>query len=341
MENILKKASCNHILEKDEIITLLELEGSAKEELFKKADEVRKIYKGDGVHLRGLIEFSNICKRNCLYCGIRRDNENIKRRRLSAEKIIELGKKAVETGYKTVVLQSGEDSYFDIEKLALIVREIKKTGAAVTLSIGEMEDFEYKLLKESGADRFLLRIETTDKNLYMKYHPGMSFENRLRCLKSLKKLGYETGSGVLVGLCGQTTESLARDILFFKENDFDMIGLGPLIVNDDTPLRGQKNGSLDLALKMIAVIRLIMPDINIPATTAMETLNSKGRVMALQAGANVIMPNAGDVEEKKLYNLYPGKSSVNDDVDISYKNTVLMLETIGRYPSESFGYRRG
>ncbi len=339
MKNILKKAHKTHNLEKDEIISLL-ADDSINEALYNAADEVRKEFMGDEVHLRGLIEFSNICKRNCLYCGLRCENKNIKRFRLSREKIIALAKNAAEKGYKTVVLQSGEDPYFTAEKLAEIVYEIKKFGAVITLSIGEMKENDYRLLKEAGTDRFLLRIETTDPVLYEKFHPEMSLKERISCLKTLKRLGYETGTGVLVGLPSQSLESLADDILFFKELDADMIGLGPLIVNEDTPLKDEKNGSLDLALKMIAITRLLMPDINIPATTAMETLHPEGRIMALYAGANVIMPNVGDFTEKKLYNLYPGKANVNDDTDKSKEKITELIKSIERTVSTDFGFRK-
>lgn len=339
MENILKKAYETRNLEKDEIVSLL-ANDNINETLFKAADKVRKEFVGDEIHLRGLIEFSNICKRNCFYCGLRCENKNVERFRLSKEKIVTLAKNAAEKGYKTIVLQSGEDPYFTVEKLADVVSEIKKLDVAITLSVGEMKEKDYRLLKEAGADRFLLRIETTNPVLYEKFHPKMSLKERISCLKTLKKLGYETGTGVLVGLPLQTLESLADDILFFKELDADMIGLGPLIVNEDTPLKGEKNGSLELALKMIAITRLLMPDINIPATTAMETIHPKGRIMALQAGANVIMPNVGDFIEKKLYNLYPGKANVNDDTDTSKEKITALIKSIGRTVSRDFGFRR-
>ena len=339
MESIIKKAIETHILEREEITALLKDE-NINETLFYAADKVRKEYVGDEIHLRGLIEFSNICKRNCLYCGIRCGNKNIKRFRLDEENIVTLAKNATQKGFKTIVLQSGEDPYFTAEILANIISRIKKFNVAITLSTGEMEEREYKLLKDAGADRFLLRIETTNPYLYKKFHPDMSLEHRINCLKTLKKLGYETGTGVLVGLFGQTFESLANDIIFFKEIDADMIGLGPLIVNEDTPLKGGNNGSLNLALKMIAITRLLMPDINIPATTAMETLHPKGRIMALQAGANVIMPNVGDYNEKKLYSLYPGKANVNDDTDTSKEKITALIKSIGRVPSTSFEFRK-
>lgn len=311
MLTLIEKAKNTHNLSKEEIVALLK-NNDINEELFKAADEVRNKYLGDIVHLRGLIEFTNICKRNCMYCGLRRDNKNIKRYRLSEEEILDFARKAVGYGYKTLVLQGGEDDYFTISRLINIVKEIKRLGVALTLSIGERSFDEYKALKEAGADRFLIRIETTDKALYEELDPGMSHDERKRCLSDLRKLGYEVGSGALVGLPGQTIESLADDILYFKEIDADMIGIGPFIPNEDTPLKDAEGGDLILALKMMAITRLLLPDINIPATTAMESLNKNGRIIALQSGANVVMPNVTEGEYRKLYALYPGKICTGD-----------------------------
>ncbi|MDU4830660.1 MAG: [FeFe] hydrogenase H-cluster radical SAM maturase HydE, partial [Clostridium perfringens] len=311
MNTIIQKAKETHELSRDEIIALLK-DDSINEELFKAADEVRKKYLGDEVHLRGLIEFTNICKRNCMYCGLRRDNKNLNRYRLSHEEIIDFAKKAVGYGYKTLVLQGGEDDYYTVERLVPIVKDLKALGVALTLSIGERPFEEYEALKKAGADRFLLRIETTDRELYEELDPGMSHENRIQCLKNLRKLGYEVGSGCLVGLPGQKIESLADDILFFKELDVDMNGIGPFIPNEDTPLKDAEGGQFELALKVMAIVRLLLPDINIPATTAMETLNKQGRVIALQCGANVVMPNVTEGEYRKLYALYPGKICTGD-----------------------------
>ena len=235
MENILEKAQKTHNLDKEEIIFLLNSDG---EKLFKLADEIREQYVGDGVHLRGLIEFSNICRCSCMYCGIRCANKEVSRYRISPDDIITLAQKGVNSGFKTIVLQSGEDVYFTKDIMCEIIKSIKSLGVALTLSIGERSFEEYKAFKDAGADRYLLRIETTDKDLYTKLHPNMSFENRMRCLKDLKSLGYETGTGCLIGLPGQSVESLAGDILFFKELNADMIGVGanvfmPNISGDD------------------------------------------------------------------------------------------------------------
>lgn len=230
-------------------------------------------------------------------------------------------------------MQSGEDLTFRAEYLAEIISEIKKLNVAITLSIGERSYEEYKILKEAGADRFLLRIETTDKDLYQNMHPNADYENRKRCLYDLKKLGYETGTGCLVGLPGQTIETLADDILFFKDLDADMIGIGPLIPHPQTPLKDFTHGNFMLALKVMALTRLLLPDINIPATTAMETLNPKGRIIALQSGANVVMPNVTAEDVRSKYEIYPNKVGVNYD-ELSEN-----LKKIGRTVSKGMGFR--
>ncbi len=335
---LIKKAEQGHKLTRDEIIVLLK-DSNCKEELFKAADRIRQKYVGDEVHLRGLIEFSNICKRNCLYCGLRASNKNVKRYRLTPEEIIELAKKAVEYGYKTVVMQSGEDDYYTMDMMKYIINNIKKMNIAITLSIGEKTLEEYKAYREAGADRYLVRIETTDKKLYEDMDPGMSYEERKRCLEDLRNLGYEVGTGCLVGLPGQTIESLADDILFFKEIGADMIGIGPFIPNEDTPLKDAEGGDFNMSLKVMAITRLLMPDINIPATTAMETLNENGRIIALQSGANVVMPNVTEGEYRKLYALYPGKICTGDTPHHCRGCITGKIQSIGRTVSESKGFR--
>lgn len=341
MEKILqliKKAENTNDLTKEEIIEILQ-DSENNQELFDAADRIRKKYMGDEVHLRGLIEFSNICKRNCMYCGLRAENKNVKRYRLMPDEIIELAKKGAEYGYKTFVLQSGEDEFYTVEKMKYIISNIKKMDVAVTISIGEKTYEEYKAYKEAGADRYLIRIETTDRALYEAMDPNMSYENRKRCLEDLKKLGYEVGSGCLVGLPNQTIESLAEDILFFKEIGADMIGIGPFIPNEDTPLKNEAGGEFYLSLKVMALTRLLLKDINIPATTAMETLNNNGRIIALQSGANVVMPNITEGEYRKLYALYPGKICVNDTPSHCRSCITGKITTIGRTIGKNKGFR--
>ena len=335
---MIHKAETTHSLSKAEIVLLLNSNESTQE-LFVAADRVRSQYVGDQVHLRGLIEFSNTCKMNCHYCGLRKDNSKIKRYWLTPDEIIELATKAESYGYKTVVLQSGENDIYTVADMEYMIRSIKALGLAITLSIGEKTRSEYLSYKQAGADRYLLRIETTDQEVYAKLHPSMSFENRMRCLVELKELGYEVGTGCLVGLPGQTTESLADDILFFKEINADMIGLGPFIPNADTPLAHEEGGTFELSLKVMAITRLLLPDANIPATTAMETLNKQGRIIALQSGANVVMPNVTEGEYRQLYSLYPGKICINDTPAHCRGCITNKILSIGRLVSKEYGYR--
>lgn len=334
---LIKKAEETHNLSKEELVILLE-DNSINEELFSAADRVRREYVGDEVHLRGIIEFSNTCKRNCLYCGLRAANKNVERYRLMPDEIIELAKKAVGYGYKSIVMQSGEDDYYTVDMLSDIIASLKKLDIAVTLSLGEKTFEEYKAYKEAGADRYLIRIETTDEKLYEELDPAMSHENRKRCIRDLKSLGYQIGTGNLVGLPNQTIESLADDILFFKEIDADMIGLGPFIPNEDTPLKDAKGREFTMSLKVMALTRLLLPDINIPATTAMETLNKNGRIIALQSGANVVMPNITEGDYRKLYALYPGKICINDTPGHCFNCISGKIRSIGRTVSTSKGH---
>ncbi len=339
MNTILAKAEQTHQLTEAELVRLL-TDPDATVPLYAAADRVRQKYVGDQVELRGLIEFSNICKQNCLYCGLRRDNRQIPRYRLDGETILEFGRRAAELGYKTLVMQSGEDEAFSPERLAPVLTELKKLGVALTLSIGEKSREEYAALRAAGADRYLLRIETTDKALYEKLDPGMSWDNRVRCLRDLKELGYEVGTGSLVGLPGQTVESMARDVLFFQELDADMVGIGPFIPNPDTPLASADGGTFDLACRMMALTRLLLPDANIPATTAMETLQPDGRMLALQRGANVVMPNVTDTDYRKMYMLYPGKICLNDAPADCRSCVTDKIMGIGRTVSQNQGFRR-
>ena len=309
--------------------------------LFSLADKTRKEYVGDEVHLRGLIEFSNICKRQCKYCGLRCEDKFIDRYRISKENIISYAEHAVNMGYKTIVLQSGEDEYYNTDLMCEIIEGIKKLGVALTLSIGEKTYEEYKAFKEAGADRYLIRIETTDKTLYNQMHPNMDFDNRVRCLKDLGRLGYEVGTGCLVGLPNQTIESLADDILFFKEINADMVGIGPFIPHPHTPLKDSATGSFTLALKVMALTRILLKDINIPATTAMETLNPNGRIIALQSGANVVMPNVTTTEYRAKYEIYPNKICINENPDKCKGCISAKIQSIARTVSTSFGFRVG
>lgn len=337
LDNIIR-AELTHSLTKIEIIQLLSSH-EYDNELFLAADRVRKKYVGEEIHLRGLIEFTNVCQQHCCYCGLRVDNAKINRYWLKPDQIIELANKAKGYGYKTVVLQSGENTVYTMADMQYIITSIKALDLAITLSVGEKTTEEYRAYKRAGADRYLLRIETTDKGLYEKLHPGMNFANRIRCLTDLKELGYEVGTGCLVGLPGQTMESLAEDILFFKALDVDMVGLGPFIPNGDTPLGKEVGGNFILSLKMMAITRLLLPDGNIPATTAMETLHKDGRMIALQSGANVVMPNVTEGDYRKMYALYPGKICISDTPEHCRGCITKKIEGIGRKISKEYGYR--
>lgn len=309
------------------------------EKIFEIADEIRKKYVGNDVHIRAIIEFSNFCKMNCLYCGLRSQNKNLKRYRMKPEEILKRVRLIAEKNIKTVVLQSGEDPFYTTEIIENLIIEIKKMNLAVTLSIGERNFEEYKIWKNVGADRYLMRHETADSNLYKKLHPSDTFENRKNHLLKLKELGYEIGAGFMVGLPGQGAYELSEDLIFLREIDPDMIGIGPFIPNPDTPLRNEKGGDLNTTLKMIALSRILIPTANIPATTAMGSIHPFGRQMALKCGANVIMPNLTPNPYRPNYTLYPNKICLFES-DTACINCVKgMITSLGRKVGNSFGFR--
>lgn len=318
----------NDTLDRSSIIELLTV--TPADELYRRADEVRREAVGDDVHLRGLIEFSNICRNDCLYCGIRRGNRLVQRYRMTEEELVDTAQRAADLGFQTIVLQSGEDLYFDQTRMCRIIEQIKRLDVALTLSVGERDYEDYKAFRDAGADRYLIRIETTDRDLYHRLNPGMSWERRHECLLMIRELGYELGSGIMVGLPGQTVESIADDLLYLKDICIDMAGIGPFIPHPETPLANESGGTLEQALRTMAVMRLLMPDINIPATTAMESLHPQGRIIALQAGANVVMPNVTEGEYRRLYELYPGKICVNDTPAHCRSCIGLKIRSIGR-----------
>lgn len=283
------------------------------EEIFATADEIRRKYVGEEVYLRAIIEFSNVCTQNCLYCGLRAQNSSVKRYRMSVQDIIKQAEFIAKLGtIGTVVLQSGEDPHYDTETVTEIILRIKSLGLAITLSLGERTFEEYRVWKDAGADRYLLKHETASPQLYALLHPGDSLENRKAHLWELKRLGYETGTGCMVGLPGQTPYDLALDLAFFRELDADMIGIGPFIPHPNTPLGHSRGGDVRTTLKMVALTRIILPDANIPATTALGSIDTDGRLLALKCGANVIMPNLTPNVYRDKYEIYPGKSSFYD-----------------------------
>lgn len=289
---------------------------AAAEYLKGEAVRVRKTYYGDKVFTRGLIEFTNYCKNNCYYCGIRAGNPKARRYRLSREEILECCREGYRLGFRTFVLQGGEDPFYTDERMAGIVKEIKREfpDCAVTLSLGERSRESYQLLREAGADRYLLRHETADEVHYGQLHPGsMSLANRLRCLYDLKELGYQVGAGMMIGSPGQTNETLAEDLLFLQKLKPQMVGMGPFIPHHDTCFAGEPAGSVELTLYLLSVVRLLLPRVLLPATTALGTLDPDGREKGLAAGANVVMPNLSPVKNRKHYDLYDNKICTGEE----------------------------
>ncbi|MBO7403426.1 MAG: [FeFe] hydrogenase H-cluster radical SAM maturase HydE, partial [Clostridia bacterium] len=284
--------------------------------LFAEADRVRRAVYGTDVYLRGLIEFTNYCKNNCYYCGIRRDNPNVSRYRLSEEEILSCCAEGFSLGYRTFVLQGGEDPYYTDERLCAIVSEIRERfpSCAITLSVGEKSRASYQAYFDAGANRYLLRHETADEEHYARLHPAsMSLENRKRCLYDLKEIGYQVGAGMMIGSPYQTTENLLHDLRFLEELRPHMIGIGPYLTHRDTPFRDMPNGSLSMTLRLLAVLRLMFPRALIPATTALGTIHPKGREMGLRAGANVIMPNLSPKDVRRKYELYENKICTGEE----------------------------
>ncbi|MFY9177947.1 MAG: [FeFe] hydrogenase H-cluster radical SAM maturase HydE [Caldicoprobacterales bacterium] len=305
----------NYIPKYDMIYLLENLDEGSREQLFDCARKIRSKYYENKVFMRGLIEFSNICSRNCIYCGIRAANENVDRYRLSKDEILSCCKEGYELGYRTFVLQSGEDRWYTASKVADLVSSIKELfpDVAVTLSLGERSYEEYKLWYEAGADRYLLRHETASRNLYEKLHPDGDFDNRRQCLYNLREIGYQVGAGFMVGLPGQSHYDLVEDLYFLKELKPHMIGIGPFIPANSTPLAKEKAGRVEDVLVMLALTRLMIPESLLPATTAMGTLDPRGREKALMAGANVVMPNLSPIATKSKYQLYDNKICTGDE----------------------------
>ena len=312
-------------LDKEDIKVLLAAEGADMKRLLERGLQVKLDRLDNYVHLRGLIEYSNRCGKNCLYCGLRRDNRKVGRYCLSDEEVLQCARLASELGYGSVAIQSGErrDGAF-VRKIEQLVREIKKIDQGrlgITLSLGEQTEESYRRWFEAGAHRYLLRIESSSEELYYRIHPRDSehdFATRLSCIDTLLRIGYQTGTGVMVGLPFQTLDHLADDLLFFKRKDVAMVGLGPYIPHPDTPLFEYADRipsareRMDLTLKMIAILRLMMPEINMVAATANQTLDPAGREKAIAAGANVIMPNLTQEEYREGYFIYPDKACVKD-----------------------------
>ncbi|MBQ8076800.1 MAG: [Eubacterium sp.] len=313
---LIDKLEQNGILTFDEYLTLIKNRDECREYLAQRAAAVRDRVYGKRVFIRGLIEFSNYCKNNCYYCGIRAGNRNIERFRLSADKILECADTGYKLGFRTFVLQGGEDAHYSDADFRYIISKIKERhpDCAVTLSLGERSYESYKALKEAGADRYLLRHETCNKSHYEELHPAeMSYENRLRCIDDLKSLGFQVGVGFMVGSPFQTYEDLANEMLFLKSINPQMVGIGPFIPHSDTPFCNETAGTAELTTFMLSLIRLTIPQVLLPATTALGTIDPMGREKGIMAGANVLMPNLSPADAKSKYMLYDGKICTGDE----------------------------
>ncbi len=311
----IERLCVEHSLSLDEYAELIRTSDAAPL-LAARAVAARRAIYGDAVYTRGLIEISNICKNDCLYCGIRRSNPDVARYRLTAEEILACAAEGYDLGFRTFVLQGGEDSYYKDETLCAIVSGIKARfpDCAVTLSMGERSRESYQRLFDAGAERYLLRHETADGDHYARLHPPeMSYENRMRCLRDLREIGYQVGCGFMVGSPYQTPEILAKDLKFIETFRPEMCGIGPFIPHHGTPFRNEKAGTLAQTLMLLSIIRLIHPPALLPATTALGTIHPRGRELGILAGANVVMPNLSPVGVRKQYELYDNKICTGDE----------------------------
>jgi biotin synthase len=337
---------------------LRETDEARLEELWTAADEARRRYVGDAVHLRGLVEVSNHCVRGCTYCGIRAANRGVERYRVSEEVVLDCAHKAVDFGYGTLVLQAGEDYGITTEWMAGVLRRIRSETAvsAITLSLGERPDEDLATWREAGADRYLLRFETSDEELYHRIHPDLpgKVSDRMRILRRLQELGYEAGTGIMVGIPGQTHASVADDVELFRGMDMDMIGIGPYLPHPATPLgreferrqaeddwpEDQAPNSELMTCKVLALTRLARPDSNLPATTALSLVNKAGgRAHGLERGGNVVMPNLTPVEERERYEIYPEKAAVHETAEAINASIMRLLASLGRTVGAGAGGR--
>ena len=305
-------------LDQEEYPELLKLYKDQKtiDLLKQEAVRIQKKYFGNKIYTRGLVEFTNCCRNDCYYCGIRRSNTNAVRYRLTKEEILQCCENGHELGFRTFVLQGGEDPWFNDERMVDIIQTIKKNypDCAITLSIGEKSKESYRKFREAGADRYLLRHETANEDHYRYLHPeNLSLSNRKQCLYDLKELGYQIGAGFMVGAPGQTMENLAEDLVFLKELNPHMVGIGPFIPHHDTKFAKEEAGNVELTLFLLSVIRIMLPKVLLPATTALGTLDPRGREKGFQTGANVVMPNLSPVKNRKQYELYDNKICTGEE----------------------------
>lgn len=328
-----EKLSCG------DLITFLNADVEESKALFQAADRVRRQALGDEVHFRGIIEFSNHCMKNCLYCGLMRDNRALARYRLKPEEIIEGARETARLGCRTLVLQSGEDSFYSADALGeLIIRIKEELDLAITLSLGDRTKKDYSTLKKAGADRYLLKHETCDADLFSYLRPGTCLDQRLKRQAWLRETGFQVGSGNMVGLPGQCLDTLAGDIILMREMEVEMAGIGPFIPHQQTPLAEAVSGSLEMSLKTLAAARLAMPDAHLPATTSIASIHPRGRVEALQCGANVIMPNMTPRRYRAGYLIYPGKLGLSDTPEESCRRAVKAVREAGRTVSGGYGH---
>ena len=333
MTELLDKLERDRVLTHGEFVSLMENRTpEVAEELFRRARAVRERHYGKDIYIRGLIEFTNYCKNNCHYCGIRCANAKAVRYRLREAEILDCCREGYDLGYRTFVLQGGEDPQYTPDRIEALVRAIKKNhpDCAITLSVGEHPREVYRRWRDAGADRYLLRHETADADHYRSLHPkNLTLENRLGCLRDLKDIGYQVGCGFMVGSPGQTADHLAKDLLFLHDFQPEMVGIGPFIPHRDTPLRDEPAGSLELTVFLLGVIRLMLPDVLLPATTALATVHPEGREMGIRAGANVCMPNLSPRAVREKYMLYNNKISTGEEAAQSRGALEKRMEEIG------------
>ena len=316
-QQLIQQLNRDKRLTKEEWIFLIEhRDPQTAEELFVLARSIQREHFGNKIYTRGLIEFTNYCKNDCYYCGIRRSNRSAERYRLTREQILECCGMGHALGFRTFVLQGGEDMYFTDERMVELIAKIKRSypDCAVTLSLGERSFDSYKRMFEAGADRYLLRHETADEAHYRRLHPAeLSLKNRKECLYQLKEIGYQTGTGFMVGSPGQTAECLAEDMLFIRELNPQMVGIGPFVPHHETPFAAEPGGTVELTLFMLGLLRVMLPNVLLPATTALGTIDPEGREKGILAGANVVMPNLSPTGVRKKYELYDNKICTGDE----------------------------
>ncbi len=336
MNKIREKVLSREKISKQEIIKLISIlktnNSSKKNIIYNLADEIRKINMGDEIFIRGIIEFSNICRKNCDYCGIRGGNSKAPRYRIPDDEIIKICVDLKSSDVGTVVLQSGEDLFYTKKKLGNLIKQIKlNSGLSITLSVGERDPETYAYWKECGMDRYLLRFETSNKKIFQTIHPDDDYDYRINCIKTLKKMGVQTGSGFMIGLPEATDEDIADDILLCSDLKLDMIGIGPFIPHPDTPLNYFSNNyDINFFTGIISILRIANPESHIPATTAFDAIDKNGRQLCLQRGANIFMPNITPAKYRPNYILYPNKPCVDENAGDCIRCVKYRVKSIGR-----------